>query len=396
VIFNFEEFEHGEQTDSRKLNSYFRAIGDDVSELYTVYSQLHSNLSAQVDAAGVSNDALVAQIDVIQNALSGVTGDQSYVSLFDDENVLYPTVSADRMATHDISFGAATLHLSDQHIEFLHLSPEDGTLVLAEDIEDQIEHYITNNRFLPRVDRLIENDISRMLDANPATSFITKVFTSNADTDSIEQIFQVTMEANRDINMIKMIPVPELGIDLTSMEIDSPGAGYTVPKKIDGEDYTFPVANAIRQIMPMHPIMTRALRFGIKQNTKTATIPYEFLLGMRHLSIESNVYENVSFICLKFPVPEGKTAFSEIVPNWITDGSTSVYVYKTEAEMKAVSNNSDVGPGWIFNSSAPEPLLPADPILVDGADNLYLLFKMNAPTAIASTPILYGAKIRWA
>jgi hypothetical protein len=253
MIFNFETLEHGEQTDSRKLNDYFRAIGDDISELYTSFSQLHSNLSAQVDAAGASNDAIISKLNVLENALSGVTDSQTYLSLFDDENILYPTVDDIQMATHDLTYGAATLHIMDQHREFLHLSPEDGTYVLAEDIEDQIEYYITNNRFLPQVDRIVENDISRMLDVNPATAYITKVFTSNASIDNIEQIFQVSMESNKDINMIKIIPVPELGIDITSMEIDSPGAGYTVPNKIDGTVYTFPMVDTRRQIMPVYP-----------------------------------------------------------------------------------------------------------------------------------------------
>jgi hypothetical protein len=62
--------------------------------------------------------------------------------------------------------------------------------------------------------------------------------------------------------------------------------------------------------------------------------------------------------------------------------------------MKAVSG-TDVDPGHIFNSGA-QPLLPAEPVIFgSGVDNLYLLFKMQTPTGIASTPIVFGAKVRW-
>ena len=93
MIFNYENLVHGEQTDSRKLNGFFRAIGDDLSELYTGLSQLDTNLEAQVDAAGASNDALIAQMSLLQSSLSGVTDSQTYLSLFDPDNVLYPTIA---------------------------------------------------------------------------------------------------------------------------------------------------------------------------------------------------------------------------------------------------------------------------------------------------------------
>jgi len=392
VIFNFQELVRGEQTDSRKLNGFFRAIGDDVSELYTGLSQLDTNLEAQVDAAGASNDALIAQMNIIQNSLSGVTDSQTYLSFFDPDNVLYPTItetSDTQKAELDTTYGATTLAITVQHREFLHLDPNTGTYILPQNIEDYLEYYITSNRFLPKVDRIIENDVSRILDDNAASAFITKVFTSNPAISDIEQIFTVRMEAEKEINMIKIIPVPEMGIDLTSLEIDSPGGGYGTLRKIDGTEYSVPITNAQRQILPIYPTNCKAIRFGVKQRTRSATIPYQFLLGVRHLSIEANTYSNLSYICLKFPVPAGKTGFSELVPNWIADSNTVLSVYTDKERMLALDPNP------LYRSDT-MPLLPPNPIIFsDSPSNIYLLFKMQTPTAIASTPIVYGAKVRW-
>lgn len=384
------------RVDSHFLNDAMKGIATDITSLNTKIFELENELNAHIHVAGANDRAFQSQLEILETQLNNsVSNNTSFISSYDtEEHIMYPsTAIEENKASWEREYGSIYLPIEETTQEYMVVDDVTKEMRLIDNPEQYVEHYLTNNKFLTRLDRIEENNIANAIDGDRDTAFVSRAISYNDSInkiDNVNMIYTFDLVEQRDINLIKLIPAPELQQTIEELIVDSPGAGRTIPLDVNGTEYTFPITYAPRKAFFMRPIQASSIIMNMEQPTTVGGYPYEFITGIRHLSIEYNVYYNVGYIGFKFPVPSGKTGLLSVLPDWDADDQSRVNVYTDKDSFDNMYNTP------INNGTNTAGINLAEPyIFPPGTTEIYVLFKLRPITGVQTTSVLRGCKVRW-
>lgn len=389
----FIKINPSEKTNSNKLNLTYTNIAEDISELYKNYINLKNDIETHNLAVPMNTDGIEAQIESLQTTLDTMAGDTNVITLYSTESVVYPTSLAEiNKCNHQTRFGEAILPIASSIVEYHYIDPMTGTRTLIDNVDDYVHSFITNNRYKPKVNEMYENSNLNAIDTSTNMSHIVKVRTRNSDISYITLVYNLDTEGPKNINTIRIYPVPELTCNYEDIIITKSNGVLESVKDNLGSAIDMPISNARKRAFRFPPL--EVAQVSILLNTYDYAIidslgTKEFVIGSRVVSLEEITYLNEGFIGFKLDVPTGKTKIGKVTP--VYDGyaeDITVLVYEDEDEFNNMGSDTYLYEG---NASTIQNVINTS---LNDVDSIYILMKLTIQDN-NTTPIVKGLTVTW-
>jgi len=344
MYFNYNKIARG-RLNEQIINDYFNDINHDLMEQYSTLDQIteDTNILTKISTNSINvSNKLFNIIDDFIEQIDTATGASIYTNtLYDSANIFIPSdVDVTMRGTILSDYGIGTCGISSSNRVLTGVA-SDG-LILSSTASKHLTRIIANNAFDTRADNVYENDILNVIDPRADLPYLLLVKTTNNNINEAGLIVNLD-DINYPANTIKIKPVPILEQTIRSLVINT-NAGSMPFALPNGDLIQFPINNANNIMTTFGETTINSLSLNIVNTNKTATIPYEFIVGLAELSVEYNEYYNKSYIGFRFVTPKNTSneykKISQISFDWTySENNTIAYVYKGEVAANGVTNS---------------------------------------------------------
>jgi hypothetical protein len=384
--YKFKRIIPTSKTDSAMINRGNQDISTDLYELHMSSLQNSAIMEAEQLANNDTMNMLLAKVHQLSGQLAALDTTKTMFTAFDNNAITFPSSLSDTgKATVYNDYGQITLPILENDTQLMVLNQDTGELSLRDDAEDFVSEYLTNNKYTDRVDAVFQNSVISALNTNMADPFYVRCMSSNTNITFIEDVITVALPVPTEINTIRLIPLPEYGVTIDNI-VQTADAGTFDIKDIYGNMVEFPYTQATRQIFHMPTYNTSEISVKISQpNYTMVNGSKEFRLGVRHLSIEFNVYANAGYFMLTVPYDASHQYLRQISMDWDADENSKVYLYDSIDEANALSDN------YIFQGTG-AAILPNIPLLMNN-QNYYIVVELRPINVTDATPVFRGCTV---
>jgi hypothetical protein len=340
MYYNFSKLKRGRLNESI-LNTYFKAISQDIIELYSDLDELTED-SEVMKIVNRSYGSMLTRLTKTINANIEALGSGVQTNtLYTSDDVFIPSnVNETEYADLEFDFGMGTCGVMNSQRIFT--SIYDDEVILNSDAQKNITRVISNNTFKEKADSVIENDILYAFDPQEKLPYLVTVKTKNASFTEAELILNV-INIDKTINTIKIKPQPILELSIKNMKMVTETGELPFTNAI-GSEVSLPIQNSENIFLTFPEKEVSSINMIIGQTNKSSTQPFEFPIGFSDISVEYNEYYNKGYVGFKFKVPKNEDSTNQRLKsidfNWTyLNKFTRAFVYEVESDANSVNDN---------------------------------------------------------
>jgi len=340
MYFNFNRIQRGRLNESI-VNKYFGDISQDILDIYQNMEELNTDAEI-LKKVNVSHGSMLGRlINTIESRLDAIESGVTTATLYNSDDIFIPTSTNETSAASvDYDFGMATCGIMNSKRIFT--SIYDDELILSTSAQDNISRVISNNKFREKADNIVENDILNAFDPQEKQPYVLSVQTNNASFAEAEVILNI-LNIDTMLNTIKIKPQPLLELNIENLKMATSGGLANFTNAV-GDELQLPVQNAENILLTFPEKQVSYVNMTITQNNKTATLPYEFIIGFNDISLEYNEFYNKAYVGFSFTVPtDDEGAFKRLKSvdfNWTyLKDFTRAFIYDNITDANNISDN---------------------------------------------------------
>lgn len=388
-----KEIKFRESTDSAQMMNEFVQIHESIRDNALVMAEHENQIETLNSIISSDRAGLENRIAKIEALVEQQTLGSTFISLYDAERVVYPTGLDDlQKCTYEQQYGRAVLHIIKSEKLYITTDILTGNKVLVSDLDELVFRRSNSNKGEgSKIDMIIETNVTDAISPDPRKMYLARFITYDPGLTQVDLEFELNTRNGVDkvINSVRLDPMPEGSLTLdyltySNTAVDSQyfrNSGY-------GIEYGNPVQSVRRLAYSIDPVKVNQFKCQLIQANREGSQPFNFVIGMKSIVLENNLYASRSYIGFRLVVPKNKARIIGVENNLSELGDiVKLKIYDN------ISNFNLINDEFIYQSG--DVLSYNAPILVEEGQELFILAELTKFDNTEATPELENIVITW-